>query len=335
LSHAIPLTFLLIPMETQAETFKPWYVWPNPAIHFRLWYESANCRIFIIENISHNWEWLSKFRSGIRETDYFIVSLGWHFHYQFVQHSRECLISLGIDLAKFKIMCNSFADLSYFTRAGFDARLINQNCFLDYNRFKPSDANKEYDAIYIARFVSFKRHYLASQVKNLALVAGSAWGKESGDIPSHTYLNSKHLDFESVLKKICASRVGLILSEAEGACYSSSEYLLSGIPVVSTPSYGGRDIWYNEMNSIICEPTPSGVAQSVANLIKKNISPSFIRDHHIALSDTMRQNFINLHQQICYQVGEEKIDCKSYFQQHFFHKLIRSETPDFERLFPQ
>jgi glycosyltransferase involved in cell wall biosynthesis len=322
-------------METQSENFKPWYVWPNPSIHFRLWYESANCRIFIIENISHNWDWLSKYRSGIGETDYFIVSLGWHFHYQFVQHSRECLISLGFDLAKFKIMCNSYTDLSYFTRAGFDARIINQNCFLDYNKFKLSDGMKEYNAIYIARFVSFKRHYLASQVENLALVAGSAWGAESDEIPPHSYLNSKPLDFEAVLGKICASRVGLILSEAEGACYSSSEYLLAGIPVVSTPSYGGRDIWYNEFNSIICEPTAGGVAQAVQTLINRNPSPSLIRDTHIALSEAMRQNFIDLHHQICSLVGDENVDCKAYFKQHYFHKLIRSETPDFEKLFPE
>jgi hypothetical protein len=322
-------------MEIQSDSFKPWYVWPNPAFHFRLWYESPNCRIFIIENITHNWNWLSKYRNHIRETDFFIVSLGWHFHHEFVQHSRECVIALGLDLAKFKIMCNSFADLAYFTRAGFDARIINQNCFLDYNKIKPVEAEKKYDAIYVARFVAFKRHCLASQVENLALVAGSAWGSTTEDIPPHVYLNPEPLDLNGVLTKICESRVGLILSEAEGACYSSSEYLLAGIPVVSTPSYGGRDIWYNEMNSITCEPTEIGVAKGVRNLIDRNPNPSLIRDMHIAQTEIMRQDFIEMHHQICCEMGEPNVDCRDYFERNYSHKLIKSEAPAFDALFPQ
>jgi len=322
-------------METQAETFKPWYVWPNPAIHFRLWYESVNCRIFIIENISHNWEWLSKYRNRIKKTDFFFVQLGWHFHYYFVKHTQACVEALGLDRSQFRVMYPDFAAMSYFTAAGFEGSLVNHNCFLDYNLIKPVDSEKQYDAIYVARFAPFKRHFLAADVENLALVAGSAWGIESENIPPHKYLNDQPLDSEGVLTKICQSRVGLILSEAEGACYSSSEYLLAGIPVVSTPSYGGRDVWYNEMNSIICEPSPSGVAHAVTNLKTRNPSSILIRDTHITLTEIMRQNFIDMHQQICNLVGEANVDCKTYFKQHYTHKLVRSETPDFERLFPE
>ena len=321
-------------MEAQSESFKPWYVWPNPAFHFRLWYESPNCRIFLIENITHNWEWLSKFRSRIRKTDFFFVQLGWHFHYYFVKHTQDCVEALGLDRSQFRIMYPDFPAMTYFTAAGFEGSLVNHNCFLDYDLFAPIEREKKYDAIYVARFAPFKRHFLAAEVGNLALVAGSAWGIESVDIPPHEYLNNHPLDAAGVMEKICESRVGLILSEAEGACYSSSEYLLAGVPVVSTPSYGGRDIWYNEMNSIICEPTASGVAKGVASLIDRNPSPSLIRGMHIAQSEIMRQNFIDMHRRICVEIGEPGFDCQAYFDRHYTHKLIRSETPDFEELFP-
>ena len=49
--------------------------------------------------------------------------------------------------------------------------------------------------------------------------------------------------------------VGGVFSEEEGACWASSEYLLCGLPVVSTHSRGGRDVWYSGHNSLIVEPT--------------------------------------------------------------------------------
>jgi hypothetical protein len=321
-------------MPVKSESFEPWYVWPNPAFHFRLWYESPNCRIFLIENITHNWEWLSKYIDRIRPTDYFFVQLGWHFHYYFVQHTKACVEALGLSKERFRIMYPDIPTMAYFEEAGFHGRLINHNCFLDYNLIKPMESKKIYDAIYTARFAPFKRHELASQVQNLALVAGEAWGIENLNIPSHTYLNDAPLNLQGVLEKICQSKVGLILSEAEGACYSSSEYLLAGIPVVSTPSYGGRNVWYNELNSIICDASPEGVAKSVSYLCKGEANSALIRKLHILQADTMRQNFIRMHQEICTAHNEERFDASHFFVQNYSHKLLRSEVPDFETIFP-
>jgi glycosyltransferase involved in cell wall biosynthesis len=321
-------------MPVKSESFKPWYVWPNEAMHFRLWYESSNCRIFLIENITHNWEWLARYIDGIRPTDYFFVQLGWHFHYYFAQHSRDCVDALGIDPQRFRIMYNDFPSMNYFERVGFSGQIVNQNCFLDYNTIKPQPAEKLYDAIYTARFAPFKRHELAAEVPNLALVAGSTWGVESSSIPPHSYLNEKPLDLNGVLSKISESRVGLILSEAEGACYSSSEYLLAGIPVVSTPSYGGRDIWYNEVNSLIAAPTPIAVAEAVRSLIERKPDSKLIRELHILQSDRMRASFISMHEEVCSLCGDERIDGKAFFDMNYVHKLLPSMKPNFDILFP-
>ena len=55
----------------------------------------------------------------------------------------------------------------------------------------------------------------------------------------------------------------------EGANYSSSEYLLCGLPVVSTESSGGRDYWFDDYNSIICKPNEDSVKKCDEFVYKK------------------------------------------------------------------
>ncbi|WP_092048398.1 glycosyltransferase [Planctomicrobium piriforme] len=69
------------------------------------------------------------------------------------------------------------------------------------------------------------------------------------------------------------SRIGVILSEQEGGCGASTEYLLAGLPVVSTSSTGGRDLFYDSGNSIICEPTVDGVRSALNQTLAMEWSP--------------------------------------------------------------
>ena len=312
--------------------FKPSYVWPNAAFHFRLYYRSDKCRIFIIENITHNWVWLSKYADKIRQSDYFFVQLGWYFGDWLTEECSRAINALGLEKSKFRIMFPDYSTKNLFEYYGFQGCLVNHNCFLDENKFKIISVDKVYDAIYVARFSPFKRHMLASNVKNLALVAGDAWGPESKEIPPHVYLNDKQLSSEEVNIKLSQSKVGLLLSEFEGACYSSSEYLLSGLPVVSTWSHGGRSIWYNDYNSITCDANPESVAESVYKLIREGRDRQKIRDMHIAQSKGMRLNFIAMHQQVLRECSDNG-DASIYFQNNFIHKMLKSENPDFDEIF--
>ena len=318
--------------EKNIDLFRPSYIWPNPAFHFRLYYESEKCRVFIIENIAHNWIWLKKYRGKFRETDYFFVSLGWYFDNHLVSECDHIFQILGLRKDRFFFMYNDYADKSLFDYYGFEGRIINQNCFLDENLFSIKDNEKIYDAIYTARRASFKRHHLASQVKNLALIAGSNHGGEIVNLPEHVYLNEVQLEPEEVIVKLSESSVGLILSEFEGACYSSSEYLLCGLPVVSTESKGGRNIWYNSYNSIICESNPEAVAQAVSKLKSYQRDPFVIRDMHIRLANYFRSEFIELHQDILKKANDNS-SAHDWFRGNFMHKLLVSDTPNFEKLF--
>ena len=318
--------------EKNIDLFKPSYVWPNPAFHFRLYYESDKCRIFIIENIAHNWNWLKEHHQKFKKNDFFFVSLGWYFDEYLVSECNHIFEILALNKDRFYFMYNSFSDKTLFEYYGFKGEMINQNCFLDENLFIPKFAEKKYDAIYTARLSEFKRHYLAKDVVNLALVAGDTNTCLINNLPPHTYKNEKHLSPDEVIQKLAESRVGLILSEFEGACYASSEYLLCGLPVVSTRSSGGRDIWYNSYNSIICNPDENSVAEAVKNLASLNRDPNRIRSMHIALSKHFRKKFIDLHQMILCETNDSS-DASEWFSLNFKNKLFSSEKPNFNDIF--
>lgn len=319
----------------QQNHYKPSYVWPNPAFPFRVYYEGAGLRIFIIENIHHNWEWLSTYANRIRENDYFFVLCGWYHSESFSKEADLIFSLLSLNKNQFFFLFNSQHEQQNLTSYGFQGDLINQNAWLDYNSvMRPEPVTKKlYDAIYVARFSPFKRHFLASKVPNMALVAGNNHGNAlSDELPAHSYLNDEPLTPEQVCHKINQSVCGLILSAEEGACFASSEYLLCGIPVVSTRSEGGRDVWYNEYNAIICDDSAEDVARAVEYFNSHRCDPERIRSDYIEQSNGYRDRFINHLQQLFDQHGEN-VDAGDYFEQHFMHKMRRSYKPDFTDIF--
>lgn len=92
------------------------------------------------------------------------------------------------------------------------------------------------------------------------------------------------------------SLVGGIFSTVEGGCRASAEYLLCGLPVVSIKSQGGREIYYNKNNSIICQNDPDSVKKAVEECIIKIKSGFFnrekIRQMHIEQSNIYRNNLV-------------------------------------------
>lgn len=317
------------------EDFKPCYVWPHEVIPFRVYFESNKLRIFIIENIQHNFNWLRKYRSGIRETDIFIVLVGCHYHEWLVREAKTSIDVLDLDIEKFCILYIDDREKKLFDAAGFHGEVINQNAWLDERlSMRPIHCNKLYDAIYVARLVEVKRHYLAAKVSNLAIIAGDSH-RAVGVVqaPPNVYRNDRILSSEEVCLKINQSKCGLILSENEGACYASSEYLLCGIPVVSTPSEGGRSVWYNDYNSITCEPDINSVADAVQQFSGRKVDPERIRSDHIRLQYYFRSKFIMFFSSLLKDYGETKVDPVFYFFDTFQHKLRPYVKPDFDRIF--
>lgn len=314
--------------------FKPSYIWPNSAFPFRIYFSSEKCRIFIIENIHHNWNWMSEWHEHFRKTDFFFVYCGWYHSPNFAKEANTIFSVLNLDKSQFFFMYNSPVEMQNFAAYGFQGDVINHNAWIDENLvMRPQNLEKIYDAIYVGRRTAFKRHLLASKVSRLALVAGINHGNAIADIPAHDYLNDKPLSSEEVCNKINQAYCGLILSEEEGACFASSEYLLCGIPVVSTPSKGGRDVWYNEYNSIVCEPTPDTVAFAVEEFVRNPRDPNRIRQQHIEQTQKYREKFINMLADVFDRFGVNEVNPSNYFEENFFHKLRKSYRPDFKEIF--
>jgi glycosyltransferase involved in cell wall biosynthesis len=316
-------------------SFKSAYVWPSDCFPFRVYFSCEKVRIFIIENIAHNWEWLSLCAPRFKPTDVFFVYCGWNHSKWFADQAVKSIEALQLDRDSFFYLFNSSAEVDNFSGTGFKGELINQNAWLDENLvMKPLQCDRLYDAIYVGRRSDFKRHMLANKVPNLAVVAGNNHGKDISSIPATSYLNETPLSPNQVCEKINQSHCGLILSEEEGACFASSEYLLCGIPVVSTHSKGGRDVWYDEYNSIVCDPDPIQIADAVAYFKAHPRDPEVIRANHIEQARKHRLRFINVFEQVLHQHGVRGLDVHRYFYDNYFHKMRESIKPDFDAIFP-
>ena len=102
---------------------------------------------------------------------------------------------------------------------------------------------------------------------------------------------------KDIIKAINSSKIGGIFSIREGACFSSSEYLLCGIPVISCKSKGGREIWYNDDNCELCDPNNSSIRETLGRMLNKYDKGEYdreaIRNRHIELMGVHRKNLSN------------------------------------------
>ncbi len=189
-------------------------------------------------------------------------------------------------------------------RSGLSSIWCSHNALVDERIFAPAPgAETLYDAVYVGRFSPFKRHELAARVPRLAVVS-SPHGAEDPyagesvarfqDLRFTNYANGRITDLppEEVRRVLNASRCGLALSAVEGAMYGSIEYLLSGLPVVTTPSVGGRDVFFHPDYVETVEPEPDAVAAGVARIVARNLDPEMIRSRTIDLIRPHRARLI-------------------------------------------
>jgi Iap family predicted aminopeptidase len=142
-----------------------------------------------------------------------------------------------------------------------------------------------------------------------------------GVLPNFNNKNYKRLNKNEINDYYNQSLVGGIFSECEGACFASSQYLLAGLPVISINSVGGRDIWYNKDNSIICENlTEDSICEALEIAKQKLQTGEFnrekIRNIHLKQMDEHRNTIINYIQD--FLGNDEKVDVISIKKQMAF-----------------
>jgi glycosyltransferase involved in cell wall biosynthesis len=111
---------------------------------------------------------------------------------------------------------------------------------------------------------------------------------------------------EEMYNYINQAKVGLCLSADEGAMYASAEYLLCGLPVVSTRSIGGRDTFFDDEYVKIVDDTPEAVSEGVREMICRNINPYYIREKTIEKMKSHRGAFIAMIQAIYDKEGVKR-----------------------------
>ena len=231
--------------------------------------------------------------AGVRPSDRLMLQMPWAGDLEYFRLCHAFFRDLGIPTRHVWVLANTVEEVDGARAAGLRAAWVHHNCWLDDTMVKPMPAPKVYGAVMVCQPAGYKRPWLAAEVKDLAIVEGRSTGGERVDmqrIPHVRYF----LDVAPVMIPRIVSRaeVGLILSEIEGGCYASSEYLMCGVPVVSTPSRGGRDVFYDADNALIVEPTPPAVAEGVRRLRARRLDPAGISARHRALNLAFRARFV-------------------------------------------
>jgi glycosyltransferase involved in cell wall biosynthesis len=244
---------------------------------------------------------------GSRAEPTFVVSLGWSLVAQFANNGLEKMASKYFAMRKEQprarviYLANDMVETYLLKQLGIEAVLCQHNAFLrpaSYPLKKPSD-EALYESLYIARLHPYKRIELMGDLRNSALIYGSFepnyYESIKERIRTVNLLNGdpvsdqfRVLGREDVLREIRRSSVGLCLSYIEGAMFASAEYLLSGLPIVSTYSVGGRDAYFDSRFWFMCEPTPASVADAVGRARAEAVAPSEIRARAIAITMSMR-----------------------------------------------
>lgn len=237
-----------------------------------------------------------------------LIQLSWSYERRKrAVHLQKMLSQIGWRNNTYHILANTEEEVEVFRSVGLHAIHCNHNAFLSERVFYPTGAVRKYDAIYDAALAPFKRHELAADIKNLALICyvkkgtsietACAIANKVGNSNFHNVLVSSAggwLNENQVNDCLNQARVGLALSAVEGAMYASGQYLLAGLPVVTTYNRGGRDCFFHEDFVRWVNDTPREVAEAVTDFCNQALDSFFIRERTLALMARHRERFINL-----------------------------------------
>lgn len=238
---------------------------------------------------------------------------------------------------EFIYLCNEESESEILKSVGLNAHFCNQNCFIDENIFNiKKDIKKSYDALYDAQIVAYKRHHLAKDVSNLALNGYISSITENQEYTSYVRENFKHFHWfqdpfrekdqarfseKEVCNFINKCRVGLCLSSEEGGMYASTQYLLCGLPVVTTNNIGGRNTFFHPDYVYYADDDSRDIAHGVEELQNRKLDPYYIRGEAIKIQKEHRKRFISIINHIFEKKRSNKKFTESHWNDVFLNKM--------------
>lgn len=205
--------------------------------------------------------------------------------------------------------------------AGIQTECLNENAFIDEHSCQPgAEDQKTCDAVLDAQIAPYKRLELAAKVPNLLVLtcllpgrytpdygdrirrelAHATWA--NGNFRDESYRRLNRAQVADLYKK---ARVGLCLSAVKGANLASIQYLLADSPVPSTPSVGGRDVFFTDDCAAIVPAEPAAIAAAVAQFIRRRPPALAIRRHALANIHEFRRRFADI---LVRQCGHARVD---------------------------
>jgi len=300
-------------------------------------------------------------RNGI----YVLQTFSWYIN---AWEMKKILNSLPDDYDKsryFKVLTNSteeYININFLCmEKNIECISWNNACSLNINKFIniyiPPIEERKYNVIMISRNNKFKRHFLTKELNDILYIVKETKSNLQYYKKDNIHCNCNHdvlcdncnfvslnridlslsftnktheikYNIRNVQDYIIKSKIGIILSSIEGACYSSLEYLLCGIPVVSTFSTGGRDEFYNEDNSLICQENCESVKQTIEQALlklrNKEFNPVKIKNMAFEQYQYYQDIYLNVVQDIINQ-EQININIKTEIFDNYFIRTFDKE----------
>ena len=201
--------------------------------------------------------------------------------------------------SRIKFVTNERSESLWLRMIGQDATHLTQSLHAREHFFTPGTEAKIHDAVYAATLAPFKRIELAREIESIHFVT-YVTHQQSWDLHAyeprlrHATFNREFITKEEVRSHYRQSRVGLALSKSEGAMWASVEYLLCGLPVVTTPNRGGRDRYFSEKYVTWCPPEPSRIKEAVGKFVESPPCAEFIRSETIFRITADRHTYLGM-----------------------------------------
>jgi glycosyltransferase involved in cell wall biosynthesis len=206
---------------------------------------------------------------------------------------------------KLIVITNEPSEARWLRLVGIQAYALSHNIHVREEFFSPVvSCHKAFDAVYSAQLASFKRLALARAVPRLSVVTYEN-GKREWDLHafepslSHASFNKAWMPPEAVRDVYRGSYAALALSAKEGAMFACMEYLMCGLPVVTTRNRGGRNRYLTPFNSRFVSPRPEAVARAVAEFVAAPPDPLAIRAEVLALVRRDRLAYLDILRRNC------------------------------------
>ncbi len=207
------------------------------------------------------------------------------------------------------VAANTWGELDLLSRHGIETVFANHNMFVNERMFRPMpEIERRYDAVYNANFSAFKRRELSAEIPSCVHIgyfseltsrqnAEALYAAEKAKLPHHEFANPLEdgavfrFPHGRVNRILAEAHVGLCLSEIEGPMVACMEYLLAGLPVVTTPNIGGRDRYLTPETSITAEANPRAIREAVEALKARAIPRRVVRQATLKLVERDRATF--------------------------------------------